>query len=1715
MLIDRYNLIYQKVDVALDFENYILKEVNHYLIKPITNSVNSSVLNSSISSVDLMSYEGLHCSAQSLNDSVMFVEVNSLKDELELDIQFDYYDMNPMNSEVYFQNHWILPRGSTNYKYYKMFQTDKFSKFWFPTFINSDNSVCTKLEVNVTVPIQYSVVCGLKLKEDVDQGTDLEHRNVNNQQLKKTYQFYSDDDQTNSDNTDSSSDPGNKDSSDTSGNNVKDTDKKDKDTTNSVKTVDNKAKDKDKNSISPMVISILRNRFNKLPIFVGEFDYCDGSTEATMTEIVGDEGETEEELAQLSSHLYEFKPGSKLVYVTLRGFGYLLHPTNVATKLCLETYRGYFEPQLDIDQTGLYLLFLPFGHFPENMDVSACLRTQNYLDFNRCSAFTSPENYLFCSFTDSLTQNYHNLYYNSGNIVAYSLDVLHSFGDLAQDPNCINKRIVIANGLSTLYTRPIKSASKELHLNLMLQSYLVDQFVKRNLGISEFKLRLWSKRELFATLVELIGDFYPLSSGQPNYSSKPASTVNAVNGVVKNNSDTDQSQKSTDKMEMYDKDIITEYILMSDTVFLLKCQLIPNVLESIVMNTNFLNETFMIHFFNYFLNRFPGTQVPSGGDTNQQNLEPNFNKGIWEWILQEVILRYVIFWNNKPQNRLNKEKQLDPNMTLEDILKKGVEHDQLNVCMSNLQNLVRSFVYGTGCPQISMGLILQLQRKGTSMDHLSFRIDVNSLQPPLDVNKEGQTKYNLVNITSQGAKNLFNVYSSLLSLTHYSGSSNQLNSLLNNTHFNNIYSNQFHDDFASPVNDSVLLNNQLSGGLEGEKGLYKMLLKIYNVLPTGLRDDIVDFGDLRDNLGLVSFSEIGLLRKKMCLFQAFFDSVDMIGRDGNFVMGFGYIGNYPWTFCLGYGPLWDCLEMLKVSCDINKINDLLVDNGTNYCGTHIKTNYKLQYNPGQLPIGTSGGIPYWKIILIQQSLIQQHQNVNQSMLCLSGGYAKKWMFYLVSDIVEDDGVRESVRLLGDLVPVSYNVNPRAKRGRKKVALKGMAEDLENDIQTNPNFNSTLGNNCYLGIYSDCDRYLIEWMKHLYMGLHPELTQLDNRSIVARICSKNRLPLLWIRVDSSFSLMARIRRCQSGSMWEQQLYSDNNIYSLIEASQALGSIGKSEYISDNPLIESACKRLDNMIKKHKSHPIIRARCVYSLMCLYNRDPRQHKYLYGVFTKYLSSFSNLATHPTETRFIMEYYKALCLLRNEFGFTPEFVIDILSNTIENLSGPDMLIQGGNLIECASYLSLPTDSSHHTMKRNSVYNLWELLWHLFRLDGIPGSCSFGRLLTSKLLVCISRQVLFLTFCEAKFRNEKDLGFEFDPILFIPLFQNALHKVRSAFDLSQTYNSKPVQRSAIRLSLHLLLQCSYSFKYTHSDKSTTSDNNTEEVDQDEDPLYTILLNEAVKERKLVGRLEKVDVDTRTMMLRNNLGLLDAVKCACFLFYVVRDFEVKHDVWEIFYRVVFDTCLSKPIIFMDLSEKVLEESRKYLLLILKKASVSKQPFYLYLFPKIHKLYYTLFGFGTILPNDPKPDQNLINHRLYRLSSGLSMPKIASFRRAYGEGELGSGVEWENVALEAIRALKELPQAHWFLKDPEKSFRGYKTIIKNPIWLNKIEQKAVGKIYKIPMQFKADMALLFKNAKMFNKVDTLPYKDVVLLEEQFDSMWPCIVKAFQKSAKLNS
>ena len=58
------------------------------------------------------------------------------------------------------------------------------------------------------------------------------------------------------------------------------------------------------------------------------------------------------------------------------------------------------------------------------------------------------------------------------------------------------------------------------------------------------------------------------------------------------------------------------------------------------------------------------------------------------------------------------------------------EHEALAIAEDNLQLFRSAFVMGTGCPQLSLSFILQLQRKGSAMDIFSFLLDLLALQPP-------------------------------------------------------------------------------------------------------------------------------------------------------------------------------------------------------------------------------------------------------------------------------------------------------------------------------------------------------------------------------------------------------------------------------------------------------------------------------------------------------------------------------------------------------------------------------------------------------------------------------------------------------------------------------------------------------------------------------------------------------------------------------------------------------------------------------------------------------------------------------------------------------------------------------------------------------------------------------------------------------------------------
>ena len=58
------------------------------------------------------------------------------------------------------------------------------------------------------------------------------------------------------------------------------------------------------------------------------------------------------------------------------------------------------------------------------------------------------------------------------------------------------------------------------------------------------------------------------------------------------------------------------------------------------------------------------------------------------------------------------------------------DHDALVTLEETLRLFRAAFVAGSGCPQLSLSFMLQLQRKGSSMDLFNFALDLLALQPP-------------------------------------------------------------------------------------------------------------------------------------------------------------------------------------------------------------------------------------------------------------------------------------------------------------------------------------------------------------------------------------------------------------------------------------------------------------------------------------------------------------------------------------------------------------------------------------------------------------------------------------------------------------------------------------------------------------------------------------------------------------------------------------------------------------------------------------------------------------------------------------------------------------------------------------------------------------------------------------------------------------------------
>ncbi|PHJ15982.1 bromodomain-containing protein [Cystoisospora suis] len=137
-----------------------------------------------------------------------------------------------------------------------------------------------------------------------------------------------------------------------------------------------------------------------------------------------------------------------------------------------------------------------------------------------------------------------------------------------------------------------------------------------------------------------------------------------------------------------------------------------------------------------------------------------------------------------------------------------------------------------------------------------------------------------------------------------------------------------------------------------------------------------------------------------------------------------------------------------------------------------------------------------------------------------------------------------------------------------------------------------------------------------------------------------------------------------------------------------------------------------------------------------------------------------------------------------------------------------------------------------------------------------------------------------------------------------------------------------------------------------------------------------------------------------------------------------------------------------------------------------------------------------------------------LKAGSRQRKMWSFKRKYIDN-LQHTAHWIDVAIEAVGVLMELPEAVWFIPDPETTVDYYRSVIQEPMWLKKVQAKLKARLYKLPYHFKQDVALIFRNARTFNRPEDRPYRDCCVLEQKFNRLWGCINQAFQRDAAIKS
>lgn len=83
---------------------------------------------------------------------------------------------------------------------------------------------------------------------------------------------------------------------------------------------------------------------------------------------------------------------------------------------------------------------------------------------------------------------------------------------------------------------------------------------------------------------------------------------------------------------------------------------------------------------------------------------------------------------------------------------------------------------------------------------------------------------------------------------------------------------------------------------------------------------------LRGDNSTVAAAQQHQIRELLEVSQSIYDPIDVVGRDGNFILGFGYIGETAAPLNAGRGALWEALQEAKRRHSLLRLTENFAEN---------------------------------------------------------------------------------------------------------------------------------------------------------------------------------------------------------------------------------------------------------------------------------------------------------------------------------------------------------------------------------------------------------------------------------------------------------------------------------------------------------------------------------------------------------------------------------------------------------------------------------------------------------------------------------------------------------------------------------------------------------------------------------------------------------------------